>query len=194
MNRIEFLRELSERIGSMPQKEQEEVLSFYSEMISERMEDGMTEEQAVEALGSVDEIAQSAMMDMPLATIIKEKVRPKHKLRVWEILLIVIGSPLWLSLALAALAVLLAVYIVLWTLVLVLWVVVIALGVCAVAGLPASVMAFVHSSAPMGLALLGASMILAALCIFFSVLSAMASKGASRLSVLIIKAIKKCFI
>lgn len=194
MNKNEFIRELSERIRSLPQKEQEEILSYYSEMISERMEDGMTEQQAVEALGSVQEIAEGIMLDAPLTAIIKEKVKPKRELRGWEIALIIIGSPLWISLALVVFALVLVVYILLWTLVLVMWVVVLSFGASALACLLASVIGFAQSNAPVGLALLGAGMLLFGLCLYFTVLSVLSVKGAARLSVLIVKGIKKCFV
>ena len=42
-------------------------------------------------------------------------MRPRRQLKAWEIVLLVLGSPLWLSLGLAAIAVIFAFYVVLWS-------------------------------------------------------------------------------
>ena len=45
----------------------------FSEMIEDRMEDGMSEEDAVAAVGSVDDIASQIIMDIPLIKIAKKR-------------------------------------------------------------------------------------------------------------------------
>ena len=47
MNKLEFIAELRDRLSGLPQGEVEERLSFYSEMIDDRMEDGVSEKEAV---------------------------------------------------------------------------------------------------------------------------------------------------
>ena len=56
MNKQEFLDRLRKGLSGLPQAEREERLLFYSEMIDDRMEEGLTEEEAVAALGSLEEI------------------------------------------------------------------------------------------------------------------------------------------
>ena len=58
MNKQEFIRQLSEKLSGLPQTDIEERLAFYSEMIDDRMEDGISEEEAVLAIGDVDSIAR----------------------------------------------------------------------------------------------------------------------------------------
>ena len=60
MNKEQFLRELSDRLKALPESERSIALDYYSELISDRMEDGMTEEEAIVALGSVDQIVREA--------------------------------------------------------------------------------------------------------------------------------------
>ena len=55
-------------------------------------------------------------------------MRPKRQLQAWEIVLLALGSPVWLSLGLAALAVVLSLYVVVWSLDVSLWAVFAALG------------------------------------------------------------------
>lgn len=121
MKKREFLAALREKLSGLPQEDREERLSFYEEMIDDRMEDGLSEEDAVAEIGSVDHIAAQIMAEIPLTKLVREKVRRKRKLKAWEIVLLVLGSPLWLPLLLACFAVVLSVYLVLWAVTLSLW-------------------------------------------------------------------------
>ena len=102
MNKNEFLNLLQKRLNGLPQTDIERSLEFYGEMIEDRIEEGMTEQQAVEEIGSVDEAVTQILSDTPLQRLLKEKARPSHKLRAWEIVLLALGSPIWASLLLAA--------------------------------------------------------------------------------------------
>ena len=55
-----------------------------------------------------------------MGKLIKEKT-PKRRLGVWEIVLLVLGSPIWLSLLIAAFAVILSLYISLWAVIISFW-------------------------------------------------------------------------
>ena len=84
-----------------------------------------------------------------------------------EIVLLVLASPLWLSLGLAAIAVIFAFYVVLWSVSVSLWAVFASLAVCAVGGLPAFAVLIARSGAA-ALAILAAGMVCAGLAIFCS--------------------------
>ena len=58
MNKKEFLRVLSRSLRGMPRAERAQSLEYYGEMIQDRMEEGLSEEEAVARLGSADEIAR----------------------------------------------------------------------------------------------------------------------------------------
>ncbi len=62
------------------------------------MEDGLSESEAIEAVGPVSQIVQQILMETPLPKLVKDKVKPRRSLKVWEIVLLVLGAPLWLSL------------------------------------------------------------------------------------------------
>ena len=80
---------------------------------------------------------------------------------------LVLGSPLWLSLGLAAIAVIFAFYVVLWSVSVSLWAAFASLAVCAVGGLPAFAVLIARSGAAV-LAILAAGMVCAGLAIFCS--------------------------
>ena len=64
MNKNQFLEELSRRLEGCSDAERKIALDFYAEMISDRMEEGMTEEEAVAALGSIDQIIRDAAPEL----------------------------------------------------------------------------------------------------------------------------------
>ena len=47
MNKQEFLDELRKGLCGLPSEDIEERINFYSEMIDDRMEEGLTEEESV---------------------------------------------------------------------------------------------------------------------------------------------------
>ena len=61
-------------------------------MLDDQMEEGLSEEEAVAAVGPVDEIVRQIIADTPLAKLAKERMRPRRQLKAWEIVLLVLGS------------------------------------------------------------------------------------------------------
>ncbi len=111
MNKQEFLAHLRKGLSGLPQNDIEKRLNFYGEMLEDRMEEGLSEAEAVSAVGSVDEIVAQIIADTPIAKLAKERIRPKRQLKTWESVLLALGSPLWISLGIAAVAVIFALYI-----------------------------------------------------------------------------------
>ena len=74
MSKQEFLVQLRKGLSGLPQDDIEERLTFYSEMIDDRMEEGFSEEEAVSQIGSVDEIVSQIIADIPIMKIAKEKI------------------------------------------------------------------------------------------------------------------------
>lgn len=194
MNRQSFLSELRSRLTGLPQEVIEGHISFYNEMIDDRMEEGSTEEEAVAAIGSVDEVVAEILDDYPLSKLVKEKIKPKRRLQTWEIILLILGSPIWVSLLIAAFAVLLSVYIVLWSLIVSLWAIEMSFGACALAGVAASLMLLVTGDFYTGLASLGTGFFFTGLMIFMFFACKAATKGILLLSKKIALGTKSLFI
>lgn len=123
MNKRQFISGLRKKISCLPKKEAEERLNFYSEMIDDRIEDGLSEEDAVREVGTIENIAKQ----IPGA---KGAESIKRDLGSWDIALIIIGSPLWVPLLIAALAVYFSLYAVLWSLVIAAWAVELPFLIC----------------------------------------------------------------
>lgn len=194
MRKQAFLDQLRGRLGGIPEAELNERLTFYSEAIDDRGEEGLTEEEAVAAMGSVEEIAEQIIAEIPLSKLAKERIKPKRRLGVMAILLIILGSPIWLSLGIAAAAVMLSLYAVLWSLIASLWAVFAAVAVCAPGGIGAGVLFACARNVPALLSMIAGAMICggAAIFLFFACLAA--TKGAARLTKGTVIRIKRCFI
>ena len=194
MKKQEFLCALKKRLSGLPKDDMEERLSFYGEMIDDRMEDGRTEEEAVSDIGSVDDISAQIIAEIPLAKIVKERIRPKRQLKAWEIVLLALGSPVWFSLAVAAVAVVLSLYVVLWSLLVSFWAVLVALAACAACGLPMCVIFVAGGNGASGFAVLAAGMVCAGLSVFMFSGCKTVTKGILVLTKKMAILMKKCFI
>ena len=71
MTKNEFLIALIQGLSRLPKAEVEERVAFYGEMIADRMEDGLSEEEAVASLGSVQEVINQIISEIPLSSIIR---------------------------------------------------------------------------------------------------------------------------
>ena len=74
MNKEQFLNELKKGLSGIPKEDLDERVNFYSEMIDDRIEEGMSEEEAVSAIGDVKTIVSQIMAETPITTIVKERV------------------------------------------------------------------------------------------------------------------------
>ena len=194
MNKTEFLLELTEKLSPLPWEEIEDRWDYYSEMIDDRMDEGLTEEEAVAEMGSVEAIAAQIVSDIPLSRLVKEKIKPKKRFAAWEIVLLVLGSPIWLSLLIAVFAVILSLYVVLWSMMLSLWAVFAALAASALGCIAAGILLAATGSSPAGFVTIGAGILCAGLSIFLFFGCKAATGGIFRLTKKIPLGIKRCFI
>lgn len=98
MDKNTFLSELQKRLKGLPQEDVQRTLDYYREMIEDRMEEGLLEEEAVADMGSIEEIAEPIL---PKSS--------KRKMKTWEIVLLILGFPVWFPLLVAAGAVVISI-------------------------------------------------------------------------------------
>ena len=194
MTKQEFLAALKDGLSGLPQGDVDERLAFYSEMIDDRVEEGLTEQDAVANIGPIDEIVAQIVADIPLARLVKEKMKPKRALNGWEIALIILGFPLWFPLLIAAGVVLLSVYVVIWSVVLSLWSVELSLVLCAPAGLILAAVYAAHGYSLPALAMVGAALVSAGLAVFMYYGCKWVTVGMARLTKKMLIGIKYSFI
>ena len=187
MNKKQFIETLRNKLSKFPQKEVDDSINFYSEMIDDKIEDGISEEDAVKEIGDIDNIVSLIVADIPLTKIVKEKIKPKRKFKTWEIVLLVIGSPLWLSLLVSAIAVVFSVYVSLWAGT----VSIIAVGVYEIIY---GIIMMCVSDTFINLSILGLGVVCIGLAIFLCIGCIYATKGLVLLTKKIILAIKNSFV
>ena len=126
MTKTEFMSSLREKLSGLGEEDIRKSLDYYSEMIDDRIEDGMTEEEAVADVGTPDECASAILMDMPLSKVVKAKINKERSIKWWDVLLIILGAPLWVPILLTVLSVAFVVAVTLFA-------VVIAFAACVIA-------------------------------------------------------------
>lgn len=95
MTRDEFLGRLGELLACLPTEQMEETKAFYAEAIADRMEDGMSEEEAVAAMGAPGEVAEATLDDLPVVPRAIARTRQRSTALLW--VLTIVGSPAWPS-------------------------------------------------------------------------------------------------
>ena len=194
MNKQNFISALREKLSGLPQEDIEERLSFYSEMIDDRIEEGLTEDCAVSELGSVDSIVAQIIEDTPLSRIAKEKLKPKRQIKTWEIVMLAVCSPIWLSLLISAFSIIISLYAVLWAVVISLWAAFGTLVGCSLGGTISGVGYIFGGNSLIGLALTGLGIICAGLSIFLFFGCSAATNGVITLAKKAILGVKFCFV
>lgn len=174
MTKREFLTRLSERLSGLTPEERSDRVRFYSEMVDDRMEEGLSEEEAVASVGSIEEILADIPSGAPKAT-----ARPSPGM----VVLLLLGAPLWLPLLIAGAAVVFSLYAALWALILSVWAVCLSLGLSGLLAVVAGAVFALGINGIAGLAAIGAGLFCAGVSVFVFFAALAATRGAWRLSV-----------
>ena len=185
MKKKEFLEKLQASLWAMPETDKQRSVDYYAEMIDDRMEDGLSEEEAVAAIGDLDEIVKQILTETPRppATVNKTQKQQKRGLEPWMIVLLVLGSPVWIPLVASAVGTVISIYVSLWSVVITLYAVTLALALAAIGCILGSF--FMIGGFPEAMVAWGAALLCAGLGILFFLLSNLAAKGMVKLTRLI---------
>ena len=188
MDKLDFLMQLENLLHQLTKADRQRSIDYYGEIIDDRMEDGLSEEEAVAAVGTAEEVAQSILAETPVPVEIKTA---KRRLQWWEIVLLILGSPIWVALLVSVLAVLFSVWVSLWTVVISLYATAVALGASAIGCMFGSFF-MIDTGNGSFLAAWGAALVCAGLCVLLWLLSNLAAKGMVKLTKLTLKGLKRC--
>ena len=154
MTKREFLIALKACLSGLPKEEIEQQINYYTEMIDDRMEEGLSEEEAVGQIGDLEEIIDQ----------LPKPEKKKRRLKTWELVLLIVGFPVWLPLLIAAVAVAGSLYVSWWAILISLWAAFGSLAACGFAGVVFGIgFCFESLSGP---ALIGAGLFCAGLAVF----------------------------
>ncbi len=165
MDKSTFLQKLQKRLKGLPEEDLQRTLDYYREMIEDRMEEGLSEEEAVAEIGSVEDIA--------------EPLLPKRKLTAMEIVLLCVGFPIWFPLLVAAAAVVISIVVSIYA-------VDISLAACCVGGILCTAIYLLQLHWTGAAFLFGAGLVCGGLAVF-------SFWGSNALMKLCFTAIKKSF-
>ena len=132
MTKQDFLNKLEKGLSGLPKDEIEGRLAFYAEMIDDRIEDGLTEEQAILEIGDVEKIVSDIIGETPLLKLVKQKIKPNRRLKTWEIILLIVGAPVWFSILVSLVASAFAIYLSIWSIIISLWAIGVSLALSGV--------------------------------------------------------------
>ena len=192
MNKNEFLNQITNALSGLPQEEIKKTLDYYSEIIDDAVEDGDDEQEVIARLGSIDDIAEKIINETPIRKFVKEDVK-NYNMSIPVIILLIIGSPIWLSLLISALSVVFSVYAAIWTVIASLFAVFAALALSGVALIIAS--PFLIGVKPLeAMFSFGTALVCAGISVFFFFLSVWSAKMIIKLTVLAVRKIKDIFI
>lgn len=182
MTKYEFLTQLRGRLAGLPPIEIAEREFFYSEMIDDRMEEGLSEEEAVAAIGSLDDV---------MAQITAERSEKHGRKRGKGVAaLVIVGSPIWMSLLIAAFAVVISLYVSLWAVLFSLWSAFVALIGGGFGAVLYGVGLLFGSNFLSGAVLIGAGFVCAGLGIFLFFGCKTATVGCTRLTKAMMRYVK----
>lgn len=167
MTRDEFLGRLGELLACLPTDQVEETKQFYAEAIADRMEDGMSEEEAVAAMGAPGEVAEATLDDLPAVPRAIARTRRRSTALLW--VLTIVGSPVWVPLLIAFAAVAVTIYVCIWVLALCVWVIAACFGAVGVTylalmtvGVKVGLIPYALVTLGCGIALLGVALLVGA--------------------------------
>lgn len=191
MNKQEFLAELRRGLSGLPQRDIEERLNFYREMIDDRVEEGLTEEEAISEIGLVDDVTAQIISEIPLPGYADEK--PKRA-GTWKTVLLVLGSPIWVLLLCAAAILVMAACIVIWAVIISLYAVDLTFAVGGIAGMIGVFVYISSGNIPGAVLFLGAGLVCAGLTILLFFGFNQVTKGVLILSRKMLFQIKSVFV
>ena len=189
-----YLSAIRQGLSDLPMNEVKERISFYSEMIDDRVEDGLTVDEAIREIGPVTSVVRQVIAELGGKEQGEKKEKekaPRTKRGAGYIALVISSSVIWLPLLIVGAAALASVYVSLWSIVVSLWVaawsVVVSLWAAFVSLIGASLYAVAAGVATLvmdkdiyGALLIGAAIVMAGLSILIFFAARALSKAVAR--------------
>ena len=176
MTKHEFLDQLHKALSGLPPHEIDEQLTYYSEMIDDKIEEGISEEEAIAQIGPIEEIAAQFKTELPRKDALKEAIFKNYSLPLWAIICLIIGIPVWGSLLIGAISIVFSTVVAIFAGVISLWAVSVAIGGCVIGMVIIAIMQFSHGQAAAAICLLGGALV----CIGLTILLVLSSKAVTK--------------
>jgi uncharacterized membrane protein len=184
MKKQEFLSVLRWRLRELPPADVSRTVEYYSEMIDDHIENGMSEASAVVKMGDPNDVAAQILMGSSAKRGTKgQAAKKKGGLgRGWTIALLCLGFPLWFPLLISAAAIVISLYAVLWSVIISLWATFGALVGGAIGGIGLGVVCVMSGNAMLSMLSLSAALVCGGLAILLFCGCHAATRGAAWLT------------
>lgn len=190
MTKKEFIDEIRSLLKNLPKCELEERLSFYIELIDDSIEDGLSEEEAINKIGGTQEVALQIASEISQPIDEKTKSKPKKRINGFTLSLIIIGSPIWIALLACVFAVAVSLFASVWCVIACLWGVVATLFGVGLGGIVSGVAHFIAGYGISSLSLIGTGVLSSGLFIISIYAGIYLTKCAVKLNLSTFKFIK----
>lgn len=207
MNKTEFLRELNHRLSGLDENDLGQRLAFYDEIIEDYKADGVPEEEAVARIGTVDEIVDQVMAEIPLTKLVAQRMKSAQREEqtqevlqnpktggTGKIVALILTFPLWFPFLIVLLALIFTFYVVLWALMISLFAVDVSLLCGGIIGFLSSVPLAMTQNTGLAALTTGAGFLCVGLFMILLFLSLLATKGVVKLGGGFLLWIKSLFI
>ena len=128
MTKKNYLAQLNRALRPLRAGERKKSLQYFSELIDDKMEEGVPEELAVSRMEPVKSAALRILDEA------KAQGQLRRRLTGWEKTLLVLGFPIWFPLLLTAFLVLAVIYLLVWLIIGCLFLLSISLGLAGLSG------------------------------------------------------------
>jgi len=194
MTKEGFISALAARLSRLSETDRAASLAFYEEAIADRMEDGLSETEAVAGIGTPEEIAAQILASTPPNALVSGETSQPRKRSAGATAAWILTGPLWIAGLIVLFALVFVAYVVLWALVLCVYAVGIALAAAGVVCLFVGVVQLCMGD-PVSrvLLLLAVGLLSGGLAIFWYFACKGATVGAAKLSRLLARGIKRIF-
>ena len=186
MTKKQFLKNLRRELSGLPRAEITERIGFYTEMIDDKMEDGMAEADAIDSICTSDPIGSKVK-------ITDEDPGTRSKRSTTETVLLIIGFPVWFSVLVAGFAVVVTLIASLWSIAVAFW----AIFVSAAVSAPCAAIASIFCLFSGNVAMFGMGMAAAPTCagvgIIFYYIAKYFTIAAAKITVWTFRSIAKMF-
>ena len=105
MTKTEYIASVRRELKGLEEKDIMDAIELLEEGINDRIDMGLTEEEAVADMADPKEAARQIKVDMPIPKLVKAKAQSSRKLSTLEIVLICLSFPVWGPLLIALIAV-----------------------------------------------------------------------------------------
>lgn len=135
MDKRTFLDGLRTALVSLPASEIDKTVAYYEEMIDDRIEDGMSEEEAVASMEPIGVLAQRIINDTPAVNRAVRKAKQSSVPTIIWVMLAILGLPIWLPLLCLAFGLIISAFALLFGLIISLIAVVLGLSIGGIVGI-----------------------------------------------------------